>query len=67
MYRRKYGTNAISAHVESLQNQSDVGTVTRTAQFEVPAHLSTSIILMKLTAGTLPALTAALTVTVKLK
>lgn len=57
----------MSAHVESLQNQRVVGTVTLTAQNDYPAHLSTSIILIKLTAGTLPALTAASTVTVKLK
>jgi len=54
-------------HVESLQNQSEVGTVTLTAQNAYPAHLSTYIILTKSTAGTLPALIAALTVTVKLK
>jgi len=54
-------------HVASLQNQSEVGTVTLTAQVDYPAHLSTCIILTKSTAGTLPALIAALTVTVKLK
>jgi len=53
--------------VASLQNQSDVGIVTETAQVDYPAHLSTSIIFTKSTGGTLPALTPALTVTVKLK